>query len=727
MKRDSHPLLRGSSTTNYRHHFSSYEMKSLASVCQTVLPPNFPSINSFTKTRPSSPFLDQVAEVIEKRGLIEVVIMVRFVLVMLSTRIGTFLLCGFLSIGKKWPYINDFSGMSPENKEKVLRKWLQNWFLTPIRIVFLYLKVVCLYVFFSQVDENGENPAWQPIGYEVDTHETPAALLKQRPLGKGIIETLKETESTLLQALSTKNLQVSREPGHNTYKIKCDVVIVGSGCGGGVAAAVLAASGKKVVVLEKGKYFTAKDYSGLEGPSFNQMYDRGGLFPSADGQVMLLAGSVVGGGSAVNWSASIPTPDYLLKEWAQNQKLGMFASPEYVSAMDTVCERIGVTRNCVQEGFQNQVLRKGCENLGLKVKSVGINASENHYCGSCGYGCQTGDKKGTDTTWLVDAVNHGAVIISGCKADRFIIEENQNQNGKKKRCSGVIASVMNNDIIRCKLQIEADVTISACGALSTPPLLISSGLKNRNIGQNLHLHPVLMTWGYFPESNSEFHGRSFQGGIITSVHDIVSEEGSKLKAIIETPLLGPSAYSALCPWLSASDMKERLTKYSRTANCIVIVRDKGSGKVKTEGRISYNLDRSDIENLKAGLRESLRILVAAGAEEVGTYRSDGQRLKCKGISKKELEEFLDGVAPAGGPMSPVKNWMTYTSAHQMGSCRMGINEKEGAVDENGESWEAEGLFVCDASVLPSALGVNPMITVESTAYCLAKRIANLSK
>ncbi|XP_065861856.1 long-chain-alcohol oxidase FAO1 [Euphorbia lathyris] len=727
MKRESHshPLLRGSgSKHSVRHHFSSYEMKSLAAISQTVLPPSFPKSHNH---RLSSPFLDQVAEVIEKRGLIEVVIVVRFVLVMLSTRIGTFLLCGLLSIADKWPYINEFSGISSDNKEKVIRRWLQNRYLTPIRIVFLYLKVVCLYVFFSQVDENGENPAWGSIGYEVDIHETPAELLKERPLERGIVETLLETESTLLESLARKNLLVSKDPEHNIYKIKCDVVIVGSGCGGGVAAAVLAASGKKVVVLEKGKYFTAKDYSGLEGPSFNQMYDRGGLFPSVDGKVMLLAGSVIGGGSAVNWSASIRTPNSLLKEWAQNQKLEMFASPEYVSAMDIVCERIGVTRNRIKEGFQNQVLRKGCENLGLKVTSVGVNASPEHYCGSCGYGCQTGDKKGTDTTWLVDAVNHDAVIISGCKAERFIIEDNKNRNGKKKRCLGVIARVMNNDKIRYKLQIEAEVTISACGALSTPPLMISSGLKNRNIGQNLHLHPVLMTWGYFPESNSEFQGKSFQGGIITSVHDLVSEEGSKLKAIIETPLLGPSAFSALCPWQSASDIKERLMKYSRTANFIVIVRDQGSGKVKTEGRVSYNLDPLDIENLKAGLRESLRILVAAGAEEVGTHRSDGQRLKCKGITKKELEEFLDGVAPTGGPMSPIKDWMTYTSAHQMGSCRMGINEKEGAVDENGESWEAEGLFVCDASVLPSAVGVNPMITVEATAYCLAKRIAELSK
>ncbi|KAL0865626.1 hypothetical protein Bca101_044744 [Brassica carinata] len=552
-KKKGHPLLRWSVKQEcFSHGFSQSDLQALSAICEAIMPPiplqsldlemklkvlRSDALLSFFKSSGSHHVTpDEVAEVMATKAMPVTVTV------------------------KNWSsLLLKFSDISLEKREKVLQKWNKQWYNPLARIAFMMIKAIFLFYYFTWV----KNPAWEAIGYRVDIGENEDMEHKERPLDKGIIETAKEDEVTIKQRMINKGLKVKEDKESNIFKIECDAVVVGSGCGGGVAAANLAKSGLKVIVVEKGNYFVPRDYTTLEGPSMFEMFEANGLLMTQDGRFRFMAGSTLGGGSVVNWAASLKTPDAIIEEWSMDRGIAVFAREEYTAAMES------------------------------------------------------------------------------CRAEKLILESGR----RKKRCLGVTASISNQTIK--KIQINAKVTVVACGSLMTPGLLSSSGLRNPNIGRGLHIHPILMAWGYFPEKNSDFNGAAHEGEIMTSLHYVFEIDSTTPNITLETPALGPGTFAALIPWVSGSDVKVRLAKYARTSHIFVTVRDEGVGEVK-EGMVKYKLTRTDEENLTIGLRRALRILVAAGAEEVGTYRSDGQRLKCDGIKEGDLEKFLETVdAPAG--------------------------------------------------------------------------------
>ncbi|KAE9458514.1 hypothetical protein C3L33_09583, partial [Rhododendron williamsianum] len=314
------------------------------------------------------------------------------------------------------------------------------------------------------------------------------------------------------------------------------------------------------------------------------MYMGNGLLATADMGAVILAGATVGGGSTVNWSASIRTPQLVLEEWCEKYELELFESRMYKEAMDVVCEKMGVQFGFDNEGFNNAVLRRGCEELGYPVKNIPRNSPVDHYCGWCGFGCKDGRKKGTSETWLLDMVNSGnGAILPQCQALKVL---HKRKKGRGRSAATGVAFEFQQKGVKQICIVESKVTIVACGALGTPPLLKRSGLKNPNIGRNLHLHPVTMVWGYFPDNPlsdtwPEPEKKSYEGGIMTAMSTVVANlDKSGYGALIQTPSLHPGMFSVLMPWVSGIDIKMRMCKFSRTAHVFALARDHGSGEVR---------------------------------------------------------------------------------------------------------------------------------------------------
>ncbi|MFS8019442.1 putative long-chain-alcohol oxidase [Helianthus anomalus] len=168
-ERECHPLLRGGERDeDYKSgSLCSSEMESLTSLCEVILQPlplnsldhahygnkkKGESIHLFSTLSGSQHLVPKkVANLIAKRGFFEAVMVVRLVLKLLSTRLGTLFVAGSLCLSHQWPYINKFSEIPLHKREKIVQKWFKHSFLTPIRLGFVFIKSLCLFVFFSQI------------------------------------------------------------------------------------------------------------------------------------------------------------------------------------------------------------------------------------------------------------------------------------------------------------------------------------------------------------------------------------------------------------------------------------------------------------------------------------------------------------------------------------------------------------------------------------------------
>ena len=267
----------------------------------------------------------------------------------------------------------------------------------------------------------------------------------------------------------------------NKASLKCDVLVIGSGCGGSVVAKELSEVGYDVILVDKGEYYKPSDQFKHEKDGAKALYENSCALYSEDLSLQVIAGSTFGGGSVVNWSffltrsASFQTPQNVRYEWEKRFGLKYVTTPEFQKSVDTVWKRIGCSSAAVEHNVPNQILMEGCSRLGYDCSTIDQNtAGQKHNCGSCGLSCPSRVKQSAVITWIKDASTTGCRFIKGFNVSQILHTNNI-----------VYGAVGIKD--GAELTIKAFKVIVSCGSMNTPNILKKStfvGL-NSHVGKNL--------------------------------------------------------------------------------------------------------------------------------------------------------------------------------------------------------------------------------------------------
>lgn len=576
-----------------------------------------------------------------------------------------------------------FTDLTQEEAERFLLV-MSNSRLPLLRTGFQALKRLATFLFYSLLDAGGENPTWPAIGY-TSSPRSPA---------------------------SPPALRLT--PVAAPARFDCDVCVIGSGAGGAVVAAELAAAGRKVIVLEAGAGLQAPDFDQRELPGLQHLYLDSGLSASNDLGMAILAGGALGGGTTINWQTSLPLPDEVRAEWAERSGCRHFLQESFTESMAAVLERLHAGTAETWINPNNATLRDACEALGHRWTLLARNARgcDPEQCGYCTFGCRLGAKQSAAVTWLADAQRNGAAqIVVRCSAERILW-----QNGQ---VTGVEAIAIEEGTgTRHPVRITSPTVVAAAGSIHSPALLLRSGLDLPALGHHLYLHPATSVAGTYEQLIESWKGPP---------QSVLCEDFSRLSGFygfrLEAVPAHPGLLALATPWHGAREHREEMQKSAHKASWVVLVRDRTGGRVRAgrDGRpiVEYRPDPEAHAHLRQGMAAAARLHWAAGALELLALHSRPHQLKRgAGLSPAAIDAFCDRLAtsPQDRNRSPI------FSAHQMGTCRMGSDRRTAVCDENGQVFGVCGLFIGDGSAFPASSGVNPMVTIMALAHHTAQRI-----
>jgi choline dehydrogenase-like flavoprotein len=484
-------------------------------------------------------------------------------------------------------------------------------------------------------------------------------------------------------------------------ELDCDVLVIGSGAGGATTAAELAEGGLDVIVLEEGSYVPTEEFTTDTAEMVRKLYRDGGASLAFGTPVVTFAeGRCVGGSTVINGGMSWRTPEKILDRWSREDQVAKILPGDldrYFARVEKFVSARGQDAGTV--GRDNQLLKAGADRMGWKTVE---NVRNQHHCvgaNRCAFGCPTKAKRSMLVSYLPRALAFGARLYADCGVTRLTTVG--------KRITGAEARVvLANGSHGAKITVRArQGVVVSCGAIHTPALLARSGVKSpsRAIGQHLTLHPNAKVIAVFDEEVTGWQGthqayqvREFQ------------EQGFLMAAVNAPPgllAMGTKRYG--------NPLDEIMSDYGKLVTGGILVEDTVFGQVRTilgRPQAFYQMSDFDGERLVRGIALLSELLFAAGArrvvlpfDEVPDLLSadDARALFARKIPKRALEVM---------------------TVHMMGTARMGGDRTRHVCDSWGKVYDAEGLWIADASLFPSPIGVNPMETIMALATRNAERM-----
>lgn len=503
------------------------------------------------------------------------------------------------------------------------------------------------------------------------------------------------------------------QPGPD-LTLECDVVIVGSGAGGGMAAELLAQAGLSVVLVEEGGLHSSRDFNLRESEAYPQLYQESANRLTADKGITILQGRSVGGSTTVNWASCFRTPAETLAWWRSHHQLTQLEVATLQPWFERVEARLHISPWETDPNTNNALLAQGCDKLGIPHARIRRNVKGCWNLGYCGTGCATNAKQGMLVTTIPAALTAGARLLTRVRVRQVML------NAARSRAEGIVGEALMADGVHAsgrQVRVRAREVVLSAGAIGTPAVLLRSHAPDpwQHLGKRTFLHPVVLSGGLFRQRVEGYNGapQSVYSDHFLHTQAIDGPLGFKL----EVPPVHPLIMAATLPGLAA-DHQRLMKNLPHWQITLALMRDgfhprSVGGTVRLRGDGSPVLDYPFNDTLWEAARRALlqmaEIQFAAGARAVMPVHEDAR-------PATSLQQVRADIARL--PMQVLRTRVV--SAHVMGGAMMSHDERSGVVDQLGRHWQLENVTVIDGSVFPTSIGANPQLSV----YGMALRAAD---